>query len=178
MIYLFVSPKDNISTNNCTRHYLFLVFFLMNTPFFTACWKTLRISFFWHADTTCLYAINCAILSCGIRKPPRWPFPNILSTPRLAKPDKAPVTSGATAFLARGMAIGINLLLKLIHDPNKLPPCLTAFLICVFDIFISDPLPWLIAFFNLLIWVFVSINSCGPDNSFLASLIVIAELLM
>ena len=34
MIYLFVSPKDNISTNNCTRHYLFLVFHLINTPFF------------------------------------------------------------------------------------------------------------------------------------------------
>ena len=45
-----------------------------------------------------------------------------------------PVASGAIAFLARGMAIGSDLLPKLINDPHKLPPCLIAFLICVFDI--------------------------------------------
>ena len=68
-----------------------------------------------------------------------------------SNPDNAPVTSGAAAFLANGIAIGSNLLPKLINDPHKLPPCLTAFLICVFDILISDPVPWFIAFFNLLI---------------------------
>ena len=66
---------------------------------------------------------------------------NILSTPRLAKADKAPAAIGAIAFLARGMAIAINLLPKLNNDPHKLPPYLMAFLICVFDILISEPVP-------------------------------------
>ena len=98
-----------------------------------------------------MYAVNRAILSCGIRKPPRWPFPNILSTPRLAKPDNAPVASGAVAFLANGIGTDSNLRSKLINDPHKLPPRLIAFLIYVFDILISDPVPWPTAFLNLLI---------------------------
>ena len=56
-------------------------------------------------------------------------FPNILSTPKLAYPDNAPVASDAIASLANGMAIGSNLLPKLINDPHKLPPYLTAFLL-------------------------------------------------
>ena len=70
---------------------------------------------------------------------------------RLAKPDKAPAAIGAIAFLANGIAIGNNQLPKLTNDPHKLPPCLIAFLICVFDILISEPTPWLIAFLNSLI---------------------------
>ena len=62
---------------------------LITNPF--PVWRALRISFFCPVVSKCLYATNCAILSIGTRKPPRWPFPNILSTPKLAKPDKAPV---------------------------------------------------------------------------------------
>ena len=49
-------------------------------------------------------------------------FPNILSTPKLAYPDNAPVASDAIASLANGMAIGSNLLPKLINDPTNYHP--------------------------------------------------------
>ena len=38
-ISLSVSPGGNISTNNHTKHCLFLVFHLMSTPLFTACFQ-------------------------------------------------------------------------------------------------------------------------------------------
>ena len=59
---------------------------------------------------------------------------------------------------------------------NKFPPCFIDFRICVLDIFISSPVPLLIAYFILFISVFVNIISSIPFKLFLESLIVTAEL--
>ena len=57
----------------------------------------------------CLYATNYTN-NC---------FLNILSTPKLAYPDNAPVASDVIASLANGMAIGSNLLPKLIKGATS-----------------------------------------------------------
>ena len=63
---------------------------LITTPF-TVC-RVFRISRFCFADNRCFFAINCAILSCGIMKPPvLTPCPYILSMPALQRLLKAPV---------------------------------------------------------------------------------------
>ena len=74
-----------------------------------------------------------------MRNPPICPFPKILSTPRLPKVLRAPVARCGATFAAPFVIRGNALAPKEIKEDRKLPPSLTAFLICVFEILISAP---------------------------------------
>ena len=74
----------------------------------------------------------------------------------------APVANAGVTFVIPFIAKGNNLAPRDASDVNKFPPCFTDFLIWVFDIFVSVPVPFATDFFILLICVFTSINSSEP----------------
>ena len=58
----------------------------------------------------------------------------------------APVAKAGATFVIPFIACGNTFAPREASDVNKFPPCLTTFLICVFDIFISLPVPFAIDF--------------------------------
>jgi len=64
-------------------------------------------------------------------------LPNILSVAKLPRELSAPVASPESAFVAKGA----NLVPREKRDDQRLRPCGTAFLICVFEILRSDLYP-------------------------------------
>ena len=72
----------------------------------------------------------------------RIPFPKNLSIPKLPNADNAPLARCGATFDTPFVTNGA----KEIREDQRLPPCFTAFLICVFDILISAPVFFVLLF--------------------------------
>lgn len=81
------------------------------------------------------------------------PFPNNLSTPRLPRGETTTVASAGTAFEIAEVAYGRSLVPRDASIVNRFPPCFTILDICVFDILISEPIPFAIDSFILSVFL-------------------------
>ena len=144
----------------------------------------------WRASKICccfcvkrfLCFMSWFILFCWMKNPRIWalpechlPLPDIFYTIWEAPSDANPANAlRPSVFPSTGAA---DFTSGMIADQRE-PPCFTAFLICVFDIFKSTPSPFAFVFLILLICVFVNIISSGPVSCEFDSLIVIVSLFL